>query len=135
VRAVVLAAPLFEPGGRRRVHLPGGAWTDWWTRERVHGPRWVAAEHGLDTMPLYVREGAVIAMGPDRQWVGERPADPLTLVVAPYERGGRTQLRLPLDGREVAVRYAARAGAHRVEVDGHPGRVVLDAPPGVELAR
>jgi alpha-glucosidase (family GH31 glycosyl hydrolase) len=107
----------------------------WWTRERVRGPRWVAAEHGLDTMPLYVREGAVIAMGPDRRWVGERPTDPLSMLVAPYERRGRTELRLPLDGREVAVRYAADGGRHRVEVDGHPGRVVLDAPPGVELAR
>jgi alpha-D-xyloside xylohydrolase len=35
-----------------------GTWTDWWTRERVGGSGWVAAEHGLDTMPLYLREGA-----------------------------------------------------------------------------
>ena len=41
---------------------------------------------------------------------------------------------MPLDGRQVAVRYQARAGRHRVEVDGHPGQVVLDAPAGVELA-
>jgi hypothetical protein len=29
-------------------------------------------------MPLYLGEGAVIPMGPDVQWVGERPTDPLT---------------------------------------------------------
>jgi alpha-glucosidase (family GH31 glycosyl hydrolase) len=84
-------------------------------------------------MPLYLREGAVIPMGPVTKWVGERPTDPLTLVVAPFEEDGRTELRVPLDGREVAVRYRAGAGRHQVEVEGHPGRVVLDAPAGVEL--
>jgi hypothetical protein len=34
-------------------------------------------------MPLYRREGALIPMGPVVQWVGERPTDPLTVVVAP----------------------------------------------------
>ena len=63
-----------------------------------------AGLHGLGTMPLYLREGAVIPMGPVTQWVGERPCDPLTLVVAPFE------------------------------ADGRPGEVVLDAPTGVELA-
>jgi alpha-D-xyloside xylohydrolase len=129
----ILAAPLLSPGGRRRAYLPAGTWTDWWTRERVRGPRWVETTHGLDTMPLHLREGAVIPMGPDLRWVGERPTDPLTVVVAPFEDAGRTELTVPVDGREVAIRYQARAGRHRVEVDGHPGRVVLDGPAAVEL--
>jgi hypothetical protein len=79
------------------------------------------------------REGAVVPMGPVVQWVGERPTDPLTVMVAPFERDGRTELEVPVDGREVTICYQARAGRHRVEVDGPPGRVALDAPPGVEL--
>ena len=131
----LLAAPLLAPGGRRRAYLPAGTWTDWWTRERVRGPRWVEATHGLDTMPLYVREGAVIPMGPDLRWMGERPTDPLTVVVAPFEDGGRTERTVPVDGHEVTIRYQAGDGRHRVEVDGHPGQVVLDASAGVELRR
>jgi alpha-D-xyloside xylohydrolase len=131
----VLVAPLLEPGGRRQVYLPAGTWTDWWTRERVGGARWVPAEHGLDTMPLYLREGAVVPMGPVVRWVGERPADPLTVVVAPFEEDGRTELQVPTGGGEATVRYQARAGRHQVEVAGHPGELVLDAPPGVELRR
>jgi alpha-glucosidase (family GH31 glycosyl hydrolase) len=46
-------------------------------------------------MPLYLREGAVIPMGPDLRWVGERPTDPLTVVVAPFEDAGRTKLDAP----------------------------------------
>jgi alpha-glucosidase (family GH31 glycosyl hydrolase) len=104
-----------------------------WTRERVRGPRWVETIHGLDTMPLCLREGAVISMGPDLRLVGERPTDPLTVVVALFEDAGRTVLAVAVDGREVAIRYQAGAGRHRVEVDGHPGRVVLDGPAAVEL--
>ena len=65
----------------------------------------------------------MVPMGPVTRWVGQRPTGPLTVVVAPFED----------DGREVTVRYQARAGRHRVEVEGHPGQVVLDAPPDVEL--
>ncbi|HSK37678.1 MAG TPA: TIM-barrel domain-containing protein, partial [Actinomycetota bacterium] len=89
----VLAAPLFEPGGRRRAYPPAGTWTDWWTRERVSGPGWVEAEHGLDTMPLWLREGAVVPMGPVVRWVGERPTDPLAVVVAPFQEPGRPSSR------------------------------------------
>jgi alpha-D-xyloside xylohydrolase len=131
----ILAAPLFEPGGRRRAYLPAGAWTDWWTRERVSGPGWVEAEHGLDTMPLWLREGAVVPMGPVVQWVGERPTDPLTVVVAPFQDAGRAELEVPVDGREVTIRYETRPGRHLVQVEGHAGEVVLDAPASVELRR
>ena len=84
-------------------------------------------------MPLYLREGAVIPMGPVVQWVWERPTDPLTVVVAPFEEAGLTELEVPVDGRAVTIRYQARAGRHLVQVDGHGGEVVLDAPAGVEL--
>jgi alpha-glucosidase (family GH31 glycosyl hydrolase) len=107
-------------GGRRRAYLPARTWTDLWIHERVRGPRWVQAEHDLDTMRLYLREGAVIPMGPVVQRMGERPTDPLTVVVAPFEKARRTEVRVPVDGHEV---------------EGHPGQVVLDAPPGVELRR
>jgi alpha-glucosidase (family GH31 glycosyl hydrolase) len=93
----------------------------------------VQAEHDLDTMPLFLREGAVIPKGPVVQRVGEGPTDPLTLVVAPFQRAGQSELRVPVDGRQVTVHYQARSRRRQVAVDGHPGRVVLDAPPGVEL--
>ena len=41
----------------------------------------------LETMPLYVRAGAVIPMGPVKQWAGQEVAEPLTLVVYPGSDG------------------------------------------------
>jgi hypothetical protein len=69
----VLAVPLLQPGGRRRAYLPAGTWTDWWTRERVRGPRWVETAHGLDTMPAVPAGGAVVPTGPVMQRVGSGP--------------------------------------------------------------
>jgi alpha-glucosidase (family GH31 glycosyl hydrolase) len=48
-------------------------------------------------LPLYLREGAVIPMGPVTRWVGERPTDPLAVVVAPFEEAGRSELRVELE--------------------------------------
>jgi alpha-glucosidase (family GH31 glycosyl hydrolase) len=115
------------------LEFPDDPATCWGTRELVRGPGWVEATHGLDTMPLYLREGAVNPMGPDLRWVGERPTDPLAVVVAPFEDAGRTELAVPVDGPEVTIRHQAETGRHRVEVEGHPGQVVLDASAGVEL--
>jgi hypothetical protein len=77
---------------------------------------------GLGLALLLNTQLRVIPMGPVTQWVGERPTDSLTVVVAPFEEDGRTELRVPLDGREVAVRYQASGGRH-----------LLGAPAGVEL--
>jgi hypothetical protein len=41
------------------------------------------AEQGLDTMPLFLREGAVVPLGPVVRRDGERPTDALTVVAAP----------------------------------------------------
>ena len=57
----LLVAPVYLPGRRYRlVYLPAGAWTDWWTGERHEGCRHVVACAQLGTLPLYVREGAII---------------------------------------------------------------------------
>jgi hypothetical protein len=77
----------------------------------------------------------VVPMGQVVRWVGERPTDPLTVVVAPFQEAGRAELEVPVDGRDVTIRYEARAGRHLVQVQGHAGEVVLDAPANLELGR
>ena len=80
----MLVAPVVEKGATsRRLYLPRGSWYDFWTEERVEGGREVNRPVDLATMPLYVRAGAVLPMGPVRQYVGEEVGEPLTLVVYP----------------------------------------------------
>jgi hypothetical protein len=70
-----------------------------------------------------------------REEYGRLPAAGVAVVTADFGE------ELPADAvyadgtREVTNRYQARAGRHQVEVEGHHGEVLLDAPPGVELRR
>jgi alpha-glucosidase len=94
----LLAAPVGRPGQHsRRVYLPGGDWYDFWTGERASGD--VVADAPLDRMPLYVRAGAVLPMGPVMQHAGEWPPEALSLHVYP---GDGESLLYEDDGHSMA---------------------------------
>jgi alpha-glucosidase/alpha-D-xyloside xylohydrolase len=81
-------APVVEKGATsRRAYLPKGGWFDFWTNERVQGGREIERPVDLETMPLYVREGAILPMGPVKQFVTERVDQPTTLTVYPGSDG------------------------------------------------
>jgi len=87
----VLVAPVVEPGATsRNIYLPRGTWYDFWTNERVEGGREVTRAINLETMPLYVRAGAVLPLGPVKQYVEEKSNEPLTVQVYPGADGGFT---------------------------------------------
>ncbi len=83
-----LVAPVLEKGARqRRVYLPEGEWWDFWTGEQLDGGREVTREVDLETIPLYVKAGAVVPLGPVKQWTEEPVDEPLTLRVYPGADG------------------------------------------------
>lgn len=95
----ILVSPVIERGATtRRLYLPRGAWFDFWTEERVDGGREIDRAVDLETMPLHVRAGAILPLGPVRQHVDEPVSAPLSLVVYPgadgaaalYEDDGKT---------------------------------------------
>lgn len=118
----LLVAPILDETGRRRVYLPQGGWTDWWSGERTAGPRWIAVEADLATLPLWLRDGAAIPLGPAMDHVDQRPMGALTLRIAPFREEGSRALRIPATDGDLVVRYAYADGRHRV-----------DAPPGLEI--
>lgn len=80
----LLVAPVVEKGATsRRLYLPRGNWFDWWTEERVAGGREADRAVDLATTPLYVRAGAVVPLGPVKQYADEPSDAPLTLLVYP----------------------------------------------------
>jgi alpha-glucosidase (family GH31 glycosyl hydrolase) len=118
----LLVAPILDETGRRRVYLPPGGWTDWWSGERQEGPRWIEVEPDLATLPLWLRDGAAIPLAPAMDHVDQRPLDALTLRIAPFREEGSRELRIPTPDADLVVRYAYAEGRHRV-----------DAPPGLEV--
>jgi alpha-glucosidase/alpha-D-xyloside xylohydrolase len=84
----ILVAPVTEKGATsRRVYLPQGDWYDFWTEERHAGGREISREVDLATMPLYVRAGGILPLGPVKQYTGEKVNGPMTLVVYPGTDG------------------------------------------------
>jgi alpha-D-xyloside xylohydrolase len=61
--ADILVAPVFTASGEVEFYLPEGEWTSLLTGERAGGGRWLRETHGFDSLPLYVRPGAVIPWG------------------------------------------------------------------------
>jgi alpha-glucosidase (family GH31 glycosyl hydrolase) len=87
----MLVAPVVEKGATtRRLYLPRGAWYDFWTDARMQGGREIDRPVDLATMPLYVRAGAVLPMGPVKQYADEPSDEPTTLVVYPGMDGTST---------------------------------------------
>lgn len=58
----LLVAPVFSESGDVEYWLPAGSWTNWFTGEVVTGGVWRRERHGFDTLPLWVREGAVLPL-------------------------------------------------------------------------
>jgi len=80
----VLVAPVVEKGAAtRRVYLPRGAWYDFWTHERVEGGREIIRPVDLETIPLYVREGSILPLGPVKQFTGEKIDEPISVSIYP----------------------------------------------------
>jgi alpha-D-xyloside xylohydrolase len=77
-----LVSPVTEPSATsRRVYLPNAKWYDFWSGAPLEGAREVNAEAPLEKMPLYIRAGSIVPLGPDVEWSAEKPADPIELRV------------------------------------------------------
>lgn len=75
----MLIAPVYEPGATARtVYLPEGRWYDWFDNTVIDGGRDYTRKVDLETMPIFVRAGAVIPTDPPRQYVSEKVDGDLT---------------------------------------------------------
>jgi alpha-glucosidase/alpha-D-xyloside xylohydrolase len=84
----MLVAPVTERGATSRLlYLPRGRWYDFWTEEAHDGGQETRRAVDLGIMPLFVRAGAILPVGPVKQHTGEQVDAPLTLQVYPGADG------------------------------------------------
>lgn len=88
-----LVCPVTDGGAQSRiVYLPKGAdWYDYWTNQYYKGGQWIEALAPIDQLPLFVRAGSILPMGPVKQYADEATDAPLTLKVYP---GGNASFML-----------------------------------------
>jgi alpha-D-xyloside xylohydrolase len=76
------------PAKTRKVYLPGAdQWIDFWTGKTFEGGQTITAPAPIEIMPLYVKAGSIIPLGPFIQYTTEKPADPIELRVYPGADG------------------------------------------------
>ena len=72
-------------------YLPKGAvWYDFWTNKQYKGGQDVTLETTLDRVPMFVRAGSILPLGPEMQYVGEKAWDNLELRIYPGANGSFT---------------------------------------------
>ena len=95
----ILVCPIIEPNAKgRRMYFPIGNWYSFWDSEIVKGgeEKWVDAD--IDSMPIYIKEGAIIPKYPIQQFVGEKIIEELTLDV--YYKKGKEKSRVYEDASD-----------------------------------
>ncbi len=89
----ILVCPIIEPNAKgRRMYVPKGKWFNFWNDSIIEGGKetWVDAD--IDSLPIFIKEGAIIPKYPIQQYVGEKQIDELTLDV--YYKKGREKSEL-----------------------------------------
>jgi len=77
-----LVNPVTEPAvTSRTVYLPDAKWYDFWNGTSQGGGRMISAIAPLDRLPLYVRAGSILPLGPTMEWSTQKPEDPIELRV------------------------------------------------------
>lgn len=125
--------PVTDAHRRRAVYLPAGAptgdvWYDFWTDERLAGGQTVLADAPLDILPLYVRAGAIVPLGPARQHVHELPDAAVELHIYPGRDGSFKLYEDEGDGYNYehgafsTIRVNWQDAARRLELEPRTGR-------------
>jgi alpha-glucosidase len=83
----LLAAPILNEGGNRNVYLPDDKWYDFQTNQLITGPCKLAVSKALDEIPVYVRAGAILPIGPIVQHTEQDTTSVIEVHVYPGKNG------------------------------------------------
>ncbi|PPF66440.1 alpha-xylosidase [Clavibacter michiganensis] len=115
----LLVAPVFRADGEVEYHLPAGTWTNLLTGEVRTGGGWHREVHDVMSLPVWVREGAVLATTERVDRPDHDHLDGLIVTIHPGGTGTRTtRVTSPTTGRRVDVRVVH--GQDGVEVTADP---------------
>lgn len=124
----ILVAPVTEDVTGRNIYLPEGDWIDFWTGCRLSGGVFFCCDVPLDKIPLYVKVGSVIPVGPSVQYASEKPWDSLQIRIYQgadggfdlyedsgdgydYEGGARSIIRFLWDDKNSTLTISPREGS------------------------
>ena len=139
----ILVAPVTSEVRRRSLYLPeGGQWVDFWTGEKLEGGQEISREAPIDIIPLYVKAGSIIPVGPSVQFATEKSWDDLQVRIYPgadgeftlyedendnynYEKGKYTTVRMTWSDKDRKLTIHPRMGSYDGMLQHRNFRVVV----------
>jgi len=139
----ILVAPVISPVKERLIYLPkGSSWIDFWTGEKILGGNTFSRKVPIDIIPLYVKVGSIIPMGPLVQYSTEKTWDNLIIRVYPgangeftlyedegdnynYEKGKYTTIRMSWNDYKRELTIGTRKGSYKGMLKDRSFRIVL----------
>jgi alpha-D-xyloside xylohydrolase len=136
----------------RKVYLAAETgWYDFYTGEYFKGAQTLDAPAPMERMPLFVKAGSILPVGPELQYANEKKADPITLYVYTgsdasftlyedegvnykYEEGAYSQIRMSYEEDTHTLTIGAREGRYNNMPEGRTFHIVwvkADHPVGV----
>jgi alpha-glucosidase len=116
----LLVAPVLEQGATKKmVYLPEGNWFDYWTGEKISGKQYILRDAPLDVCPIYIKEGSLIPMYEEADYIGQKSYDTLYLLSVP---GGGKCVHFQDNGED----FAYRDGEYNLYSFAHDGSGKLD---------
>ena len=112
-------------------YLPKGTdWYDFWTGKRYRGGQSLTIETQFDRVPMFVRAGSILPLGPVMQYIGEKTWDELELHIFPgadatftlyedegdnynYEKGAYTTIPMKWNERTRTLTIGERKGSYQ----------------------
>jgi alpha-D-xyloside xylohydrolase len=153
----IMVTPVTMAGATEQaVYLPaaGAPWYNFWTGETSPAGERVNASAPVKTLPLFVRGGSILPMGPFLQYSNEKPADPIELRIYRgadghftlyqdegdsygYEKGQYETIPIRWHDSSRTLEIGARTGSFPGMLKEHTFNIVMvsrDRGAGVELA-
>ena len=150
----LMVAPIYRYGDRTRsMYFPqGSTWYDFYTGQAVEGGQQLTVAAPYERVPLYVRSGSIMPLGPDMEWSDEKLPEVITLMVYAgangqftlyedegtnynYEKGAYTMIPIRYDDAKGTVEIGQRQGQYPGMLQERTFQVVRITPEGRQAAQ
>lgn len=129
-KGVATVANIAKASSPVQVYLPKGSkWIDFWTNEMIEGGREISRECPISIMPLYIKAGSILPLGPKVQYTSEKKWNDLDICIYPgangeftlyedefdnydYEKGAFTSIRFTWDDANRTLKISDRNGSY-----------------------
>lgn len=129
-KGVATVANIAKASSPVQVYLPKGSkWIDFWTNEMIEGGREISRECPISIMPLYIKAGSILPLGPKVQYTSEKKWNDLDICIYPgangeftlyedefdnydYEKGAFTSIRFTWNDANRTLTISDRNGSY-----------------------